>query len=995
MASMRASSPVSLGGFGASGGELSSQSPKPYMTSDKATYTTATSSTLRGCSSANLNSPSHSPSQYAVPTGRSWQSPQTVKTPDHSAVARLKHELQDERRKLQAGVATDKAYARKLEAKLSASKSISDLHARCSQYKLKLRELAQELDEAESRTASVHEIADVRADEEGMSQLDVQHKAWNKTLQKHMIELSEPAVVKSRGFVHLVALGPISMRLLCVTVKAVELVDRMEMRKTDCFGKTRIVLHVGTLRQALQIKAELSKQAGADIHSRLLYAVAKSREEGLALAVQLAECKERIRQAENSADDAHDESRVLREQLDEAESQLQQMEQKLVDTAASCRGFEGNAEEIRSEVHAMQQQVRVLAGEKEDLHHQMHSEQQRSRQHLAQVATLEQQVANLERQRQQESASLRGSAEHMQREMQGHCTNLQAQLDAFQEMMERERQTASSSLARERARANAAEQAADSSSSQAEARRRQLQHDLDNAHSEVQTLNDVSQRLQSSLADTTKAHQAERLKRDNLHKQVLSLEASLSAVHNERSQSDMGLKSRMQELLSELQSTLQERGVYKAKWQQLLSQHTSSQSTVERLQKELQQLQASHADLQQVKRSLESRLLGHRPTTADHSHDRGSQVTSSRPARQPHADAWADPAGQKHRAAWSSPAGAAGNRAAQKPYPEDLSIGRTAAEQSSNWSGTSDLDRVLAEHQGRLSPGAGQAFEHSELPLSTEEAESESRSQLDGGVSSEEIMARLTKSPAAARFGKGPGDHHALALTQRQHPGDLARQSVAQQPFKRVSEGSGAGLQSPPYDDDRDNFDATLPTDELKSALFGPASNMRQQAQTPNQSAETPRVTFGRPPHAATAPAAPSGQLQQQVLQQLQSSDGQQAPGGPARPTGSADILAHHQQASDLFLGFSKSGQDVPHHARMWSIPVPSPKLTSEFSLTYSNPLAEQHSLGRSTMQMPSASVQSVHNNDYSKQGQFQVAEQHRQHVLSLTDLANMDPASL
>ena len=48
------------------------------------------------------------------------------------------------------------------------------------------------------------------------------------------------------------------------------------------------------------------------------------------------------------------------------------------------------------------------------------------------VATLEQQVAHLERQRQQEAASLRGSAEHMQREMQGHCTNLQAQLEALQ-----------------------------------------------------------------------------------------------------------------------------------------------------------------------------------------------------------------------------------------------------------------------------------------------------------------------------------------------------------------------------------------------------------------------------------------------------------------------------------------------------------------------------------------------------------------------------------
>ena len=40
---------------------------------------------------------------------------------------------------------------------------------------------------------------------------------------------------------------------------------------------------------------------------------------------------------------------------------------------------------------------------------------------------------------------------------------------------------------------------------------------------QVQTLSDVSQRLQSSLADTTKAHQAERLKRDNLHKQVMPL----------------------------------------------------------------------------------------------------------------------------------------------------------------------------------------------------------------------------------------------------------------------------------------------------------------------------------------------------------------------------------------------------------------------------------------------------------------------------------------
>lgn len=51
--------------------------------------------------------------------------------------------------------------------------------------------------------------------------------------------------------------------------------------------------------------------------------------------------------------------------------------------------------------------------------------------------------------------------------------------------MEREWETASSSLARERARAAAAEEATDSSKAKFETRKRQLEHDLDNAHSEV------------------------------------------------------------------------------------------------------------------------------------------------------------------------------------------------------------------------------------------------------------------------------------------------------------------------------------------------------------------------------------------------------------------------------------------------------------------------------------------------------------------------------
>ncbi len=51
-------------------------------------------------------------------------------------------------------------------------------------------------------------------------------------------------MVKSRGSAHLVALGLVSMMLLGMIVKPVGLVDRIEMRKTDCFGKTRLVPHI-------------------------------------------------------------------------------------------------------------------------------------------------------------------------------------------------------------------------------------------------------------------------------------------------------------------------------------------------------------------------------------------------------------------------------------------------------------------------------------------------------------------------------------------------------------------------------------------------------------------------------------------------------------------------------------------------------------------------------------------------------------------------------
>jgi len=51
-------------------------------------------------------------------------------------------------------------------------------------------------------------------------------------------------VACSLRFLLLTTIVLVTMILRCMIVNTVELVDRIEMRKTDCFGRTTLVLHV-------------------------------------------------------------------------------------------------------------------------------------------------------------------------------------------------------------------------------------------------------------------------------------------------------------------------------------------------------------------------------------------------------------------------------------------------------------------------------------------------------------------------------------------------------------------------------------------------------------------------------------------------------------------------------------------------------------------------------------------------------------------------------
>ena len=192
---------------------------------------------------------------------------------------------------------------------------------------------------------------------------------------------------------------------------------------------------------------------------------------------------------------------------------------------------------------------------------------------------------------------------------------------------------------------------------------------------------------------------------------------------------------------------------------------------------------------------------------------------------------------------------------------------------------------------------------------------------------------------------------------------------------RRASYESGSGLQSPPYEEQEDH-DATLPTDELKSALFGSAKPQQQaNAACPGNGSGACMT------HTAAASAASSGHLRQQVLQQLRAK--QDKPASIHEST----IAAHHQKACEPFAGFA-NGQEVRHNARLWTLPL-APKLAAEFSL-HNNPLAEQHS-ERQVSGGESASRPGLASASKQQLGHDASFEP----VLSLSELASIDPSQL
>lgn len=421
---------------------------------------------------------------------------------------------------------------------------------------------------------------------------------------------------------------------------------------------------------------------------------------------------------------------------------------------------------------------------------------------------------------------------------------------------------------------------------------------------------------------------------------------------------------------------VQERNTYKTKWQHLLSQHTSAHTTIERLQRDVQQQSHAYADLQKVNNALEGRLLGHssappataaapaygQAQTARHSSflaATASRSAGSSPDSQ--GNTW-QPQPVRDSPIRNSPYGSVQAAARQHDMGCPGSPAVENATRGGNWNdSTSRLDSLLAEHQQRLSPGHSPAAQQS-----TAQADAASVALSRTGLSSEEIMARLTRSPEHASA--KPADNWGTSPSFYRQP-------------------PSSGLQSPP---DMDAAGGNLPTKQLRTALFGTATAKQQRHDT------------------SAAAGRTSAALQHEGRQQTHPQDRSRFAQGRTDGFGAQSNAHHHQTDSNAAQASLQHPQDVPvwHNARPWTAAAPQPDSAKGFSL-HTNPLAELSAQQTVADDAGVADKASMGRQGHAAQQHFAAlttpsfksaagdVEGRNDLQLSLADLAVIDPNSL
>ena len=372
---------------------------------------------------------------------------------------------------------------------------------------------------------------------------------------------------------------------------------------------------------ALELRAQdLSAEGGADVPSRLLYAVAKGREEAVSLAVQIAEKNDELRA-----------ERELTEHLRERCDELEKARKAEFDDATRARAGRADAD-ARAERARTAAEKAVAGAHAEAAKAGALAEEAASRcvQLGTELAKERERCDALHRALDERDAFHSKDLDVLRREMELaiEATEREAGDDVTRATRELEDVSARLAVAEAElaaARTNAAATAADASKSvetangravQAEAESHrlrdhvsQLEEEGGNLTAQIEAFAAVNARLQDAATSAQTRADAECAKVANLKRQVETLEKASKAARGERAQGESELKHKLKSALEELATVIAQRDEQKLLLQEALAKCASAMARAERMEVNERTLKQSVENLNRSKALLQETMV--------------------------------------------------------------------------------------------------------------------------------------------------------------------------------------------------------------------------------------------------------------------------------------------------------------------------------------------------------------------------------------------------
>ena len=372
---------------------------------------------------------------------------------------------------------------------------------------------------------------------------------------------------------------------------------------------------------ALELRAQdLSAEGGADVPSRLLYAVAKGREEAVSLAVQIAEKNDEVRA-----------ERELTEHLREKCDELEKARKSEFDDATRARAGRADAdaraerartaaEKAVASAHAEAARAGALAEEAASRCVQLGTELAKERErcdalHRALDDRDSFHSKDLDVLRREMELAIEATEREARDEVrvaQTELENVSTQLSVAQGELTAARQNAAATAsgAKESVeRTNARALEAEAEAHRLREHASQLEEEGGNLTAQIEAFAVVNARLQDAATSAQTRADAECAKVSNLQRQIETLEKAVQAGRSERTSGESELKRKLQGALEELASVIATRDEQKLLLQETLAKCASAMARSERMEVNERTLKQSVENLNRSKALLQETMV--------------------------------------------------------------------------------------------------------------------------------------------------------------------------------------------------------------------------------------------------------------------------------------------------------------------------------------------------------------------------------------------------